>query len=1137
MLDALHIVYESALWFYVVYSIAILIIYTWIGWYAYGALVSYRHKNLLTDYKLIATNPNAPTFSIIAPAYNEGMTIVENVRSLLSLYYNNLEIIIINDGSKDDSIDRLIDAYDLEAVSYLVHGTLATKEIKSIYRSKNPAYKKLLVVDKFNGGKADALNVGINVSAGEYIVCIDVDCILEQDALLKLAKPFLEQTDKRLIACGGSIRLANNCKIENGKIVDVSLPKTLLGKMQALEYIRAFVLGRMAWSRASGLILISGAFGAFDKQIVLDCGGYDPSTVGEDMELVVRMRRHMEEQKIPYSVLNIPDPLCWTEVPESKEILTRQRNRWMRGTIETLWKHRKLFFNPKYGKLGMISYPYWFFFEFLGPLVEYSGFIIFFLFLILGIIDWTFFVALMCLVLCAGIFYSIYAILVDLVSYKVYTKVKDLSKLIYTAVLEPFYFHPTVVRAGVAGVRDYFRKQHSWGDMQRQGFHTQGSKTNILAYLKQYFNSSLQYVAPMIFIYLLVHILFTVLEGWYYTSYFEAIKWHDIFSNLLLENIDFILQTSAIIIVLNLLLNFFSINFSRTVTMYALSGILLAQLLLMVYFAESLNLLGADIRYYTRSELYHILQTSGMVTWQNLLMIGIAIGLCILPMWLVAKRKLQTAYPALIILLLGIGAFMFNSDYKGLDAQVKDEFTRNVARSKWNYLGNSLFEDVVASYVLFEKHDQNTNGNASYPFLKEENTPDVLGQYFEKSNQVPNLVILVIEGLGSAYSSSDGYMGNFTPFIDSLAQHSLYWKNNLSASGRTFGVLPTILGSLPFGEQGFLSQVTTPPHFNLYNVLKKNSFSTGFYYGGNATFDGMRDYLIHAGVDRLIDEDDFDGNYQRLPNIRGESWGMDDQSLFRRYLADTKVQDIPHVDLLLTLSMHSPFEINNVDQYELLFDKYLPTLNLDDKAKALALQHKKQLVMVLNTDDALRAFFDGYKKRQDFANTIFVITGDHAMPEIPLSTKIDRYHVPLMIYSPLLKAKQEFRQLVSHMDLAPSILAYYRMNYHIKTPNQVTWLGKGLAVSGSDAKSTYAMMPTKNQLTDFIQGNYHLSDGQLFKISHNLIEEPIVDENTKNKLKSLFQEFKVKNRKFSETNTILPDSIYQEFMSRDMSKH
>src|SRR5690606_38004805 len=236
MIEFSNILYEIIVWLFLVYSAFIFVIYSWVGIYAFGALRRYQKYNEHTDYSLIARNPNAPVFSIIAPAYNEGMTIVENARSLLSLYYPNLEIIIVNDGSKDDSIERLIDAYQLERVAYHVEQTIPTREIRGVYRSRNRAFQRLIVVDKVNGGKADALNVGINVAKGDYLVCIDVDCILEQDAILKLAKPFMDQTEERVIACGGVIRLANNCRIENGKVVDVNLPQSWLGRFQALEY-------------------------------------------------------------------------------------------------------------------------------------------------------------------------------------------------------------------------------------------------------------------------------------------------------------------------------------------------------------------------------------------------------------------------------------------------------------------------------------------------------------------------------------------------------------------------------------------------------------------------------------------------------------------------------------------------------------------------------------------------------------------------------------------------------------------------------------------------------------------------------------------------------------------------------------
>lgn len=324
-----------------IYSGIQLVLYILIGIFSIGATKKYTNKNSYTDFKLLAVSPYAPSLSILAPAYNEGANIIENVRSLLSVFYNNLELIIINDGSKDNSLQQLINAYDLVKVDFFVSYQIKTKEVKGIYKSRNPVYKKLVVVDKVNGGKADALNVGINVASNDYIVCIDVDCVLEQDALLKLMKPFLDTTGKKVIATGGVVRIANSCKIQHGRLLKVNLPNQYLPRMQALEYIRAFLLGRMAWSRLNGLLLISGAFGAFDKEIAIKAGGYNHKTVGEDMELVVRMRRFMEERKLPYQVAFIPDPLCWTEAPANFKILGRQRNRWTRGTIETLALHKK----------------------------------------------------------------------------------------------------------------------------------------------------------------------------------------------------------------------------------------------------------------------------------------------------------------------------------------------------------------------------------------------------------------------------------------------------------------------------------------------------------------------------------------------------------------------------------------------------------------------------------------------------------------------------------------------------------------------------------------------------------------------------------------------------------------------------
>jgi biofilm PGA synthesis N-glycosyltransferase PgaC len=443
--------------------------YFFIGAFSISETRNYLNKNSFTDYRVIASSTEAPSFSIVAPAYNEGSTIVENVRSLLSLHYNNLEVIIINDGSKDDSLQKLIDAYDLYKVDFFVNEQLKTKPVRGVYKSHNAVYRKLIVVDKENGGKADALNVGVNIAQNNYFVCIDVDCVLEQDSLLKLAKPFLENSTHRIIAAGGVVRIANSCEIEGGRLVKVNLPKQFLPRVQTLEYIRAFLLARMAWTRLNGLLLISGAFGAFDREIVIKCGGYNTKTVGEDMELVVRMRRYMEELNEPYRVTFIPDPLCWTEAPATFKILGRQRNRWTRGTIETLRFHKKMFLNPRYGLLGMLSYPYWLFFEFLAPIIEFLGTIGLIIYCLAGGVNYSA-LLLVAGVVSLGILYSIFAIMMEVLTYNQYKQRKDILRLVLVAILEPLVFHPFVTWSAIMGNIDILRKHNSWGEMTRQGF-------------------------------------------------------------------------------------------------------------------------------------------------------------------------------------------------------------------------------------------------------------------------------------------------------------------------------------------------------------------------------------------------------------------------------------------------------------------------------------------------------------------------------------------------------------------------------------------------------------------------------------------------------------------------------------------
>ncbi|HUW93572.1 MAG TPA: glycosyltransferase [Bacteroidales bacterium] len=443
--------------------------YVILGIFSALALRKYLRKNSYINYNSLVLSPLSPRISIIAPAFNESKTIIDNVRTLLSLYYNNFEVILVNDGSTDNTFEKVIEAYELIRVNYYFDYRIACEKIRGVYKSTNPSYNRLIVIDKNNGGKADSLNAGINICQNSLFVSIDADSIIEVDSILKLVKPFLEEKQSKVIGTGGVIRIVNSCDVERGHIREIHLPKRILPRLQVLEYTRAFLLGRIAWSWLDGLLLISGAMGIFDRETVINAGGYSIKTVGEDMELVLRMRRYMADKKEKYEVTYIPDPLCWTEVPSDLKSLRKQRTRWTRGLAESLITHRKMFFNMKYGRLGMLGYPYWFFFEWLSPLIAFSG-LVYTLFLVLtNSLNWPFFLLLFTFVYTFAVSLSTWAILFEEITFHKYRRKRDILRLLFAALLEPF-FYPVHTYFAVRGNIEALRGKKGWGTAERSGF-------------------------------------------------------------------------------------------------------------------------------------------------------------------------------------------------------------------------------------------------------------------------------------------------------------------------------------------------------------------------------------------------------------------------------------------------------------------------------------------------------------------------------------------------------------------------------------------------------------------------------------------------------------------------------------------
>jgi cellulose synthase/poly-beta-1,6-N-acetylglucosamine synthase-like glycosyltransferase len=409
----------------------------------------------------------APSIAVLAPAFNEEITIVESVTSLLALHYPDFEVIVINDGSKDATLETVVRHFGLSKVDRFHDYRVKHNPIRGLYAS--PRLPRLLVVDKENGGKSDALNAGINVARATLFCSIDADSLLEPDALLRAVRPFVEEP-RRTVAAGGTIRIANGSRIEAGQVLDIKMPRNFLALVQIVEYLRAFLMARLALSAMQALTVISGAFGIFQRQAVLEVGGYTHGTVGEDMELVIKLHRLFRERKQEYRIDFIPEPVCWTEVPDSLLILGRQRARWQRGALETFFRHKKMLFNPRYGRIGFLGMGHVLVVDVVGPLVEVLGYILVPLLWGLGLLAWDYFLAFLAITFTFGIFVSVATLILEEAELRRFPNARDLAILTAVAVAENFGYRQLANFWRLRGWWQFLRKQQGWGTMTRKGF-------------------------------------------------------------------------------------------------------------------------------------------------------------------------------------------------------------------------------------------------------------------------------------------------------------------------------------------------------------------------------------------------------------------------------------------------------------------------------------------------------------------------------------------------------------------------------------------------------------------------------------------------------------------------------------------
>ncbi|WP_163325766.1 LTA synthase family protein [Draconibacterium mangrovi] len=600
------------------------------------------------------------------------------------------------------------------------------------------------------------------------------------------------------------------------------------------------------------------------------------------------------------------------------------------------------------------------------------------------------------------------------------------------------------------------------------------------------------------------------------------------------------LRVSAVLMIPFLLLGLFSQRAARVFFISASVLLVLGDMLLLKYFSAAGVPLGADLFAYSIDEITQTVQSSGeMNVWPFIFM-----TLFLVYMVRVFIKHVYYKLKPWMLFIISAAMFLSLAPLGFLKPQPSDfenEFSLYAATNKLNFFS----ESVLKRYVFNEQMDKQTytfktnvasvDGSFTYldedyPFLHQETTPDVLGKYFEPLETKPNIVFIIVESLGRAYSGEDAYLGSFTPFLDSLMDKSLYWENSLSTSGRTFAVLPSTLASLPFGDRGFneLGE-DMPDHLSLMSILKTQAdYTSSFTYGGEAHFDNMDVFLKRQGIDKIIDNTGFGAGYEKMPaSSSGFSWGFGDKEIFRRYIDQMKADTASaRMDVILTLAMHSPFVVENQEYYLSKFNERMEELKLPEKTEAFNRHYEKQFSTVLYFDDALRYFFSEFRKLPSFNNTIFVITGDHRMPEIPISTQLDRFHVPLVIYSPMINKPAKFSSLVTHFDITPSLLALLDADSIISRPKAAAWIGHGLDDEEEfRVANSYPLMRNKNEILDYIDGERMLANKEIYQIYENMDIETVNEPDQEKELEAELNNFLLKNDYACKNNKLIPDSL------------
>jgi len=658
-------------------------------------------------------------------------------------------------------------------------------------------------------------------------------------------------------------------------------------------------------------------------------------------------------------------------------------------------------------------------------------------------------------------------------------------------------------------------------------------KDKLISGLKRYMTLNLVFLTLLILVriyeYFFLKHTSTIPSGSFYTELKGTL--HDLF---LLFNL------AAWFFLPFLLLYFISRRLTNFIFGILILFFIILEIALIQYFGATSLLLGFDLFGYSFTEVIGIVAAGGGLSPATLFPLSLGI-LLITTLFVYSRRVKPSLFLSLAFVVLSFISLAFQRYTIPEPEKFNSELTYNLMTNKAYHIlsatWSTFFPEEASEAKLFNYFYTGLTVpgksfeyiSTQYPFLRKDDTPDILGKYFVTGAVKPNLVFLIVESLGRAYSGEGATLKSFTPFLDSLESKSLYWENVLSTAGRTFEVLPSVFGSMPYGKSGFADLGKNMPEgMSLIRLLKERGYQSRFFYGGDADFDNMKLFLNKQHIDYLIEEKDFGPEYKKMPPNSGNfTWGFGEKDIFKKgFEVLSNVGSLPRLDIYLTLAMHDPYRIPDQDYYNKKVEEKLKSFNFNETQKGEYRKYLANYASILYFDDALRYFFETYQKRDDFKNTIFFITGDHRMSSPPIASQIDRFHVPLIIYSTMLKSTAKFSSVVSHLDFTPSVVAFLKNKYGMSFPSIVPWLGQGL-----DSMTTYRstrsipFIRTKSEIIDYLDGDYFIVNDQLFRVSEKLGLDKITDENKLNEIQRKFDKFKTANLKACFNNALIPDSL------------